>query len=126
MNAALPWLVVFGSRSLRDRALVFHKLDTYTAQLGALVVVTGAAEGADAAAEEWAYTRWHTVIRFHADWDAHGLSAGPRRNEEMASAAAAHPAGCYAVAFWDGRSPGTRDMIERCRRHRIPLKIVRF
>lgn len=54
-----------------------------------------------------------------AFWDAHpGRSAGFVRNEEMAALGAD-----LCIAFWDGRSNGTYDMIQRATRHGIPTEI---
>jgi Protein of unknown function (DUF2493). len=68
-------------------------------------VVSGTARGADTAGEAWAEHHGVPVERFPADWDEHGKSAGPIRNQEMADYADA------VVAIWDGKSSGTHNMI---------------
>ena len=70
-------------------------------------VISGGARGADAAGEMWAYVNNIPVEVFPADWDTHGKKAGILRNAEMAKHADA------LIALWDGKSRGTRDMIER-------------
>lgn len=124
-KTVLPCVVVFGSRTYRDYELLCAKLDLYTADLGKIVVVHGVASGADTLAEKWAFARGHNVLRFHADWDAHGKAAGPIRNQEMIDHVLTVP-DRFAVAFWDGKSAGTEDTITRCRKHGIPLKVIRF
>jgi hypothetical protein len=47
-------------------------------------VVTGGQRGADADGEDWARMRGIKTKVFPADWDAHGRSAGPRRNRQIA------------------------------------------
>jgi hypothetical protein len=69
-------------------------------------VVCGGARGVDDCGRQWAISRGIPVKMFPADWDAHGRSAGPIRNRQMAM---------YAdklIAFWDGKSRGTRNMID--------------
>ena len=80
-------------------------------------VVSGCAPGADREGEKWARMNSIPVKQFPADWSL-GLSAGPIRNKAMAE---------YAdrlVAFWDGKSPGTRNMIEQARRLGLDVIIV--
>lgn len=43
----------------------------------------GSLVGADHWAFEWANARNVPSLRFHADWNAHGRSAGPKRNRRM-------------------------------------------
>jgi len=69
-------------------------------------LISGGAPGADTLAEDYAKTRRYKFKRFDADWDRFGKAAGPIRNRQMAE---------YAdglIAFWDGKSPGTKNMIE--------------
>lgn len=69
----LPHVLVCGGRRFNDESLLCRRLDMYTAELGRIVVMTGACRtGADVMAERWAYSHRHIVLRFHADWDAHG------------------------------------------------------
>lgn len=70
-------------------------------------VVSGTCRGVDESGELWAAMRGLPVKRFAPDWQAYGKSAGPRRNAEMAEYAD------VLLAFWDGVSSGTRDMIRQ-------------
>jgi len=69
-------------------------------------VVCGGARGADECGKQWAMDRKIPVKMFPADWDAHGRAAGHIRNREMAEY------GERLVAFWDGKSRGTKNMIQ--------------
>lgn len=60
------------------------------------------------------------VIHFPANWDKHGKSAGHIRNAEMAKYADA------LVAFWDGKSKGTKGMIDYATRCNLRVKVVRY
>lgn len=69
-------------------------------------VLSGTAKGVDRLGEQWARENQCFCERYPADWDRHGAAAGPIRNEEMANVAEA------LVAVWNGRSRGTRHVIE--------------
>ena len=69
------------------------------------IVLSGTARGIDRLGEAWAEDMGIPVERFPADWKTYGRSAGYRRNQAMANEAEA------LIAIWDGRSNGTRHMI---------------
>lgn len=120
-------VVVCGTRTFNDRKLLFKKLDQLTANFLKCVVVTGGARGADKLAEEWAAKNWYTVVNFYPDWERHGKKAGPIRNREMARFATADGTRtAYCVAFWDGVSRGTADMIEVAKAFDMKVKIIRY
>ena len=48
--------------------------------------------------------------RYPADWEQYGPRAGYIRNSEMAKVAT------HLIAFWDGRSKGTKHMIDIARK----------
>lgn len=73
-------------------------------------VISGAARGVDQLGARWAKDHALPLLRMPAQWDTYGRSAGSRRNDAMAGVADA------LIAIWDGRSPGTRHMIETARR----------
>ena len=102
-------LIVAGSRKWPWRQYVFDALDFYTKNYKPknVEIVCGLAEGPDKWGKEWAILRGARVKEFPADWDGLGRRAGMVRNESMASY------GNSLLAFWDGVSHGTNDMIER-------------
>ena len=69
-------------------------------------IVSGGAIGIDACGERYAKLNGIEVVTFTPDWNLHGKAAGPIRNRKMAEFAD------RLIAYWDGRSPGTRNMIE--------------
>lgn len=110
-------VIVCGSRSWEDWTAIAERLGRLPADS---VVVHGGAKGADEIAARCAL-RLHLTIESHpAEWDRLGKSAGRVRNEKMALLGAD-----LCIAFWDGESRGTKDMIDRCHAHRIPVEIVR-
>lgn len=71
------------------------------------LVISGGARGADMHGEIWARLNAIPLHVEKADWAAHGKSAGPIRNSQMANMADA------VVAFPGGR--GTDDMLRKAR-----------
>lgn len=80
-------------------------------------VISGTAQGADTLGEIWAKKHGFGVQRFPADWQTFGRRAGALRNRQMAE----HADMC--VAFWDGESKGTLNMIQTARDVGIPVYV---
>lgn len=83
------------------------------------MVISGGAKGVDDIGE-WlaaAYLDLGTAIRFEADWERYGKSAGPIRNSQMARFADA------LIAVWDSKSPGTKDMIDQATQRGLKVYI---
>ncbi|MBQ8793099.1 MAG: DUF2493 domain-containing protein [Clostridia bacterium] len=98
--------VVAGSRTYRNKRRVFEVLDQFAAAGLIDRVVSGCAAGPDSDAIEWAEMNGVPVDKHAADWDSYGNSAGFIRNAEMAAI------GDILLAFWDGKSKGTKHMID--------------
>jgi hypothetical protein len=114
-------VIVCGCRDWADRRAIEGALG-YAATLAngdPLTVVHGGASGADAIAATIA-REWGVACEAHpAEWNTLGNAAGPIRNEHMAKLGAD-----LCLAFWDGQSRGTLDMIQRATKHGIPVRIV--
>jgi hypothetical protein len=80
-------------------------------------IVSGTARGADKFGEEIAEKFNISVKRFPADWDRYGKRAGYVRNEEMAKYADA------LIAVWDGKSKGTKNMIDIAKKENLLVHI---
>ena len=83
-------------------------------------IVCGMARGADRLGERYAKENGYKVIYLPADWDSDGKSAGFKRNIKMAEIADA------LVAFWDGKSTGTKHMIETAKSKGLDVRIKRY
>ena len=81
-----------------------------------LCVLTGDAHGADAMGKNWARNNGHKFIEEKADWLKYNLASGPMRNATMAAFLATKLPYTRAVAFWDGFSTGTEDMLKKATR----------
>jgi hypothetical protein len=115
-------VIVAGSRDITDSNFVFKKLDhllsIYKRKENSIEIVSGKARGVDTLGEEWAISRNQKISSYPADWDKYGKSAGYIRNEEMAKYAT------HLIAFWDGRSKGTKHMIDLAKKHGLQIRVV--
>lgn len=64
----------------------------------------------DTLAERFCKLHGYPIKVFNADWATYGKRAGYLRNRQMAEYAA--ETGGSLIAFWDGKSRGTKMMIE--------------
>ena len=114
-------VVIFGSRRFTDYNKLKEVVENSNPYRKGLItnVISGGAGGADALGARWAREQGMEPIIMLADWARYGRGAGHRRNKEMAEIADG------AIGFWDGESPGTRNMILECQRRKIPLLVYR-
>lgn len=87
-------------------------------------IISGGANGADSLGERYAKEYGYTLKRFPADWNKYGKAAGPIRNREMALYAAEETG--VLVAFWDGASRGTQNMIARAEECGLKVFVPRY
>ena len=72
------------------------------------MLITGGAIGIDQIAEQWALENGIPTIIHIPDWNKYGKSAGIIRNKLIAD-------DCdQCLAFWDGKSKGTKNTIDLC------------
>lgn len=116
-------LIVAGGRDFNDYGNVYQALQALANGLYkdyAISIVSGMARGADALGYRFAIENQVQVYTFPADWDKHGKRAGFMRNTQM---------GVFAdvlLAFWDGKSKGTKHMIDRMHALNKPVHIIRY
>ena len=115
-------VIIAGGRDFNDYELLKKKCDYYLSNLDTdeIIIVSGAARGADSLGEKYANEKNYKIDSHPADWNKYGKSAGYRRNKEMVDIASA------AICFWDGKSKGTKHTIDLCKEKRIPYKIVKY
>ena len=109
-------VIVAGGRDFQDYELLKEQINKAIAyfKLSQIEIVSGGCRGADILGEKYASENGYPVKRFIAQWDKYGKAAGAIRNKEMAEYVSASD-GCL-IAFWDGKSKGTKNMIEEMRR----------
>ena len=108
-------IIVAGCRNVTDEKTVERILSGYIAVKD--VVITGGCRGVDQIAHDWAHRMFAKNEVHQADWETHGKAAGPMRNRQMAEDAD------LLVAFWDGMSRGTKNMIEVAFARRIETHV---
>ena len=109
-------LAIIGSRSFDDYQLIINELQSYKDKI--TLVVSGGARGADTLSEKWANENNIETLIFLADWEKHGKRAGFIRNEDIIK-------NCdCCIAFWDGKSPGTKHSLSLCKKLNKPYRVI--
>lgn len=120
-------IIVAGGRDFDDSEMMCDALARFPDILIS-EFVNGMADGADQLAREHARRRGRKVHPFPVtseEWDELGKKAGPMRNEKMAIFANEKGRGVL-IAFWDGRSTGTRSMINLALKHGLEVHVYRY
>lgn len=116
-------VIIAGSRSFNDYELLKTKCSEILQDIqkeNSITVISGTANGADRLGERYAEEHDFQVKRYPADWKRFSLSAGIIRNALMAKHAN------MLIAFWDGKSRGTRNMIETARKAGLSVHVIAF
>lgn len=113
-------IVIGGCRDFNDDALFSQQVSRILASypLSETVFLSGHCSGADELAERYASEHGIQTELYPADWQRYGRAAGPIRNEQMVM-----QADCV-IAFWDGKSRGTKSLISFAQKHNKILYIV--
>lgn len=122
-------IIVAGGRDFDDYELLKATLKEYidgldVVDLSQIVIISGAARGADTLGEHFAYDYGISIRRFPAKWDELGKRAGWVRNAEMAKYAAEKRGVLFA--FWDGKSKGTKNMINLANRYGLEVHVINY
>ena len=121
MDSNIQRVIIAGDRRLNDYDFLREKCDEVLSERiasGRVVIVSGHARGTDLLGERYASEHSLQCELFPADWKKFGKSAGPIRNREMATHADA------LIAFYDGKSKGTGNMIRFARDFGLEVNIV--
>lgn len=102
-------IIIAGGRDFANTGMAFRCLKSLVK--AGDVIISGHASGADTIGELYAQKNGLSCELYPADWKKYGKAAGPIRNEEMAKTAD------MLIAFWDGKSRGTKSMIELSKKH---------
>jgi len=113
-------VIVTGSRIHDDRDMIEQALRALEqkADWTDIILVHGAAAGADSIAQDVAFDNGWIVEPHPADWAKYGNRAGYVRNQEMADLGAD-----LVIAFPIGESRGTRMMIDIATKAGIPVEV---
>jgi hypothetical protein len=113
-------VIIAGGRNFNDYEKLCQFCDKALSKQTEVEIVSGTANGADKLGEKYANDNGHPIKQFPADWDKYGKSAGYKRNAQMADYADA------LIAFWDGKSRGTKHMIDLANRANLKVKVSYF
>ncbi len=105
-------VVIAGSRDIENYHLVEEAVKR--SNFDVTTILSGGARGVDRLGIAFAHDHRLQVQIFTPEWERLGSRAGMVRNQQMADAAEA------VIAIWDGKSTGTRNMIELASKRGLP------
>lgn len=113
-------VIIAGSRGFNNYELLAKTCDHMLQNHEQVEIVSGGAPGADKLGELYAEQYRYDTKQIKADWATHGNAAGPIRNKEMASY------GDALIAFWDGSSKGTLNMIQVAKSAGLKVRVCEY
>lgn len=113
----MRWIIA-GGRDFEDYERLRDEAANFFAPGDALI--SGAARGADSLGEKFASECGFEIERHPAEWERLGKRAGFVRNHQMSLIADG------LIAFWDGRSKGTKNMIEEAHKARLETHVYYY
>ena len=109
-------VAIVGSRDFSSLAAV----ERYVTSLApSTIIVSGDDQGVDRLAESAALAHGLKTLIFVTDWTTDGEHAKQVRNDQILANTD------EVVAFWDGKSPGTEELIRKARTKKKPVLIFR-
>ena len=107
-------VAVIGSRGLQ-----VDRLEDYLPE-GVTEIVSGGARGVDTCARNYALSHGLTLTEFLPEYNRFGKGAPLLRNIAIIENAD------LILAFWDGRSKGTKFVVDNCKKRNIPVVVHRL
>lgn len=99
------WVAIIGSRDYPWGENIKEAVAYLCEHHPGWKLVSGGARGVDSWAADAARKRGVEVLELLANWDVYGKSAGIIRNKDIVARAD------LVIAFWDGKSPGTKHAV---------------
>lgn len=124
-------IIIAGSRTFKNNDLLVSTMDNFifsnNVDLSNLTIIAGEAEGADALGRKYAEDHDIKLAKFNAPWATMGPKAGPFRNKLMAKYATKNKdEEAILFAFWNGQSPGTKNMIYHAEKRGMKVNIINY
>ena len=110
-------ILITGSRNIVDKDAIYHVLNNNLSTGD--VIIHGGAKGVDSIAQEYADEHGHCTVIFksiHPDKGIYYL----HRNAEMVGACD------WVIAFWDGKSRGTKFTIDYAQARKLSVRIIQL
>lgn len=111
-------LAIVGSRSFNNYSLFKQVMESLSDKIEE--IISGGADGADTLAGRYANENKIPLTIFQPNWDKYKKSAGIIRNKQIVDRAQ------KVIAFWDGKSPGTKYTIEYAKSQKKDVQIIPF
>lgn len=113
-------IAIIGSRSFNEYNKVKEVLNIAIKKLKDkdIMIVSGGAKGADTLGEQYADDNNYKKNIIKPNWIKYGKIAGMIRNTEIIENSD------LVIAFWDGKSPGTKDSISKAKNFNKKLIVV--
>ena len=105
-------IAIIGSRNL-----TVNNIEDYLPK-ETTCIISGGAKGIDTCAREFAKQKGLDLKEYLPDYKRYGKAAPLYRNVEIITVAD------FVIAFWDGKSRGTKYSIDKCEEMGKPLKII--
>ena len=105
-------IAIVGSRSLTVNHLGEYLPEDVTE------IVSGGAKGIDRCASAYAKEHGLKLTEFLPEYEKYGRGAPLKRNLQIIEYAD------WVIAFWDGKSRGTKFVIDHCRQQNKKVKVV--
>lgn len=130
-------VIIAGGRYFNDYPLLKRKMNIILRDTKEpIIIISGTAAGADKLGEQYAAEKGYRIEKYPADWTnmnvtpcvqrkrkdgtLYNAAAGNIRNSKMADN------GDSLVAFWDGKSTGTKDMISLAKNKGLKIRIIYY
>jgi len=107
-------IAVVGSRGFKDWGLLRLVMSEYNPS----EIISGGAIGADSMAAAWAREKGIPLKEILPDYNRYGRAAPIRRNDLIVDAAE------MVIAFWDGKSKGTKYIMDYAEKGGKYLRLV--
>ncbi|SFH76130.1 Protein of unknown function [Pseudobutyrivibrio sp. OR37] len=119
-------IIIAGGRDFNNKVLFSEEVNKIVKELGIdnIEIISGHSSGADSLAELYAKKHNISLKIFPAEWKKYGKAAGPIRNKQMLDYSLEEQS--VLIAFWNGRSKGTRNMIERAKNEKTDIRIIHY
>jgi hypothetical protein len=123
-------IIIAGTRTFNNYAELERVCDRLLINQTEIEIVSGDGDGGfvngekvhgtDQLGIQYAQNRGYLLTKFPANWKTFKRAAGPVRNRQMAEYVGE---GGGLIAFWDGKSPGTKSMIDFAKEFKLIVKI---
>lgn len=97
-------IAIIGSRDLTPMNIEKYIPDNVSE------IVSGGARGVDTKAKEYAYEKGLKYVEFSPEYSKYGRFAPLKRNQDIVNYSD------LILAFWDGKSKGTKFVIDYCKK----------